>query len=202
MALAGILPNFSPDDVDRPHPVAAMVTARRGSRETLTEAEERGYQRGLAAAREEERLRSADAETEWERRLNDARARWLAEEAGRLADGWKAALEDLETRLADTAAGLLAPLVEAALAAKAASELSAAVADLLSQDARKIIRVTGPADLVEMLRVRLGEAAGSIEFTTAGSVDLKLVAGDTVFETQLEPWSQRLRHAIDGGPHG
>lgn len=205
MALAGILPKFGADEPDRPHAVAAMLSPKRGGSsraEALAAAEERGFQNGLAAAREEEQARRDQAEAEWERRLQDVRARWIAEEAATLADGWKAALIDVETRLADTTAGLLAPLVGMALASKAAAELSAAVAELLAQDARKIIRVTGPSDLLDMLKARLGETTGSIEFIPGGRAELKLVAGDTIFETQLEPWSRRLAEAIGGTSNG
>ncbi len=195
MALAGILPTFEADKPPAPS-FAAIFGARTGRGGDIAEAEERGFQRGIETARAESEATLRDASAIADSRVQEERVRWLEEEASRLTEGWGGALQALEARLADTVAALLLPLIGSALAAKATSELSAAIIGLLSQDKQPLIKVVGPEDLIEALRTRLADSAPCVEFATAESADIRLAAGDTFIETQLEPWRERLSQAI------
>jgi hypothetical protein len=195
MALAGILPTFEADKPPAPS-FTAIFGAATGRAGEIAEAEERGFQKGIETARAEAEATFKDASAFADSRVQEERVRWLEEEASRLTEGWDGALRALEARLADTVAGLLLPLIGAALAAKATSELSAAIMGLLAQDRQPLIRVVGPADLIEALRTRLGDSVPCVEFAAAESADVSLAAGDTFIETQLQPWRERLSQAI------
>ena len=204
MALAQILPRFDvePNLKTSLATVFSARTAEQARAHALAEAEQRGHEKGFAAARAELEATIAAERASFEQRVREERARWVAEEGERLSAGWDGMLQELEAKLSDAVAGLLLPVIGAGLASKAVSELSAVIADLLSEDKRPLIRVLGPEDLLTALRMRLGPKAASMEFAPSETVDLKLVLGDTVIETQLAAWRSRLSQAIDGAPNG
>jgi hypothetical protein len=201
--LASILPKFTPAEPRRQHPVAAALAANAGKGgrgQALTAAEASGYEKGFAAASEQAAAERAIAAAGWDRRLADERARWLAEEAG-LAKGWSEALAAIETRIAETTAGILAPLLGAAVAAKAVADLSAAVVELLADKPQALIGISGPKDMLDLIEARLGDLSKAVQFVAEEGHDIRLVAGDTVFETQLEGWKARLAEAIGETAH-
>ena len=86
MALAHILPRF---DVEaNPKNSLATVfsarTAEQARAQALAEAEQRGLEKGLAAARAELDAKMAEERGSFEQRLLAERARWIEEEAGPL----------------------------------------------------------------------------------------------------------------------
>jgi hypothetical protein len=50
------------------------------------------------------------------------------------------------------------------------------------------IRISGPADLLEILRQHLHAAPVAIEYVTQDGVDVRVVAEQTSIDTQLKAW--------------
>jgi hypothetical protein len=205
MALARILPRFD-SEPDHATPLTAILLAKAGKQgraEALARAEESGFRKGMAAGRADLDVRIAEERAAFAEQLRRERVRWIEEEAGPISAGWDKTLRALQAKLSDAVAILLVPLIEKGLASKAVDELSAIIGDVLSQDRQPpLIRVEGPEDLIGALRARLGHAAARIEFASgAGAADIRLVLGDSVIETQLQPWKQRLSQACAGTPN-
>jgi len=199
-ALAHILPAFELEQAP-PKTLAAVFQNRKpdATVEMKASAEQKGYERGLAEGRAEKEAALAEAVALAEERFAEARAAWVEEEAGALVSAFQGAFAEMQQTLSEAAAGVLLPLAGKLLADRAADELAEAIEELISQEVEKLVRVSGPADILEAVRSRLGERAGAVEFEAGEGVDAQLLAGDTVMETQLEGWGMRLSKAVSGG---
>jgi hypothetical protein len=51
-----------------------------------------------------------------------------------------------------------------------------------------VIQISGPADLLEILRQHLQAAPAAIEYVTQDGVDVRVVAEQTSIDTQLKAW--------------
>jgi hypothetical protein len=171
-----------------------------GARGVVAEAEERGRQQGLEAARAEmEAARAADLAT-FQSRLAAEREAWRQEVAGQLAARLEEGLAQIEATLADAVARALAPFLDRALRDKAVAEFVQTLARL--KDARDIaIRITGPEDLLAALHGPLASRADIAEYMLGDSTDLTAVIGDTTIETKITAWRERLA-AADGAGNG
>ncbi len=160
--------------------LAAAVAAAR------TEAE--------ASARQEfEAERARDAEA-FDAHLALARQQWAAETADTLQASLASAHEAMEARICDTLGRILVPFLSEAVRMQALSEMSAMITRLLSDPKAPLLRISGPDDLLDVLRAR--HAAGGIEFQTSDAVDVRIAADDTIIETQLRAWTTHLTEAL------
>lgn len=166
-----------------PDPAAVLAAAVEAAR-----AEERAAAR---AAFEAERARDAEA---FEAHLALVRQQWAAESAETLSAGLKAAIAEMEERIANATGRLLLPFLNEAVRAKAVEDLSANITRLLRAPQAPTLRISGPQDLLDMLRTRCGEIG--IEFVPTTDVDVRVTADDTVIETQLSAWRSRLSEAL------
>ncbi len=198
-ALARLLPNFQVTGTQRAQPLGSRASnsgaAERDPAQAVAEAEERGFRRGFDAAQAECDSRRAEDAAEFQARLAEDRLRWTTEHADRLAEQIPAAFAALEASLAETAARLLLPFLGAAVREKALDSLRDAIAGLRSDGDRPLMRIAGPEDLLQSLRRRLGSDADSIEFLADGEAEVRVIADDTILETRLEAWSNRLTEA-------
>ncbi|MYZ46970.1 hypothetical protein [Propylenella binzhouense] len=158
-----------------------------------------------AAGREEERAR---ANSELEARLaqeaaahraamEEARARWAAEEGARIGDGLSSALKELRASLEAEVARALRPVVESGLRVRTVHAVSDAVSTLLDHGGHELVRVSGPADLLEAVRTRLGRASDAVVFEAGAGAEVRVAAGATLIETELGAWIRRLDEACD-----
>ncbi len=204
-ALRQVLPTFGTVNTgqSRPGGGAASAFVEDSRAKAVADAEAQGFDNGMAAAREEYEARLEEVRLDFERQLKEERARWSEQESARLADDLQVALCALESRLANDVAGVLLPLIDKMLAAKAVSEIEEAVHAIVSQERQPFLKVTGREDLLEALRVRLGHVGASFEFIgEEGATGVILAAGDTVIEAQLKSWSERLLRSLGGDGHG
>ena len=161
---------------------------------------EAAYLRGTAdgearAAATHERLLEQERAAA-EARLRAEQTRWAAEEGARLAQSLSGAIEALAERLADQAGRLLEPFVEARILARALAELRQALGQLLAGGEGAGVRVCGPADLLAALREGAGASAAAVEFVEAEGIDVRIVAADSIIESRLAEWMERLREAV------
>jgi hypothetical protein len=158
----------------------------------LDEAYRRGYAAGLAegnAGLAEERVRSAV-------RLGEERAKWSDQQAVAIVNGFSAACRELETNIANSVARILQPFLADAVRDKAVEALVEQISALTCSSPVPVFRISGPGDLLERVRAQL-EAAGrtGAEYQAADTLEIRVVADQTVIETQMQAWTARLKEA-------
>ena len=123
------------------------------------------------------------------------RARWARDEADELAQRLEAAAEALETRIGDAVGRVLAPFLTAELRRKSVEALADSIGTILSGASRPPLRIGGPEDLLAALRERLGPGAGAVDWQPNGGVEVTVISDDTIIETEIQGWMDRLAEA-------
>ena len=158
----------------------------------LDEAYRRGYAAGLAegnAGLAEERVRSAV-------RLGEERAKWSDQQAVAIVNGFGAACRELETNIANSVARILQPFLADAVRDKAVEALVEQISALTCSSPVPVFRISGPGDVLERVRAQL-QAAGrtGVEYQQDATLEIRVVADQTVIETQMQAWTARLKEA-------
>ncbi|MCP3464111.1 MULTISPECIES: hypothetical protein [unclassified Bradyrhizobium] len=158
----------------------------------LDDAYRRGYAAGVAegdAKLAEERVRGAI-------RLGEERAKWSDQQAVAIVNGFTAACRELETNVASSVARILQPFLVDAVRDKAVAALVEQISTLTCQSPVPVFKITGPSDLLELVKTQLDTARRTgIEYQVADSFEIRVVADQTVIETQISPWIERLKDA-------
>jgi hypothetical protein len=104
--------------------------------------------------------------------------------------------------VSDQVADVLAKFLERAVEQRALSELAQLVGAAMAEGTAVRIRITGPEALLAQLRGQLAARAAAIEYSVAADKTEVLVAiGDTILETQLSAWGERIAAAVAGESH-
>lgn len=158
----------------------------------LDEAYRRGYAAGLAegnAGLAEERVRSAV-------RLGEERAKWSDQQAVAIVNGFSTACRELETNIASSVARILQPFLADAVRDKAVEALIEQISALTCSSPVPVFRISGPGDLLERVKSQLDTARRTgIEYQVADTLEIRVVADQTVIETQMQAWTARLKEA-------
>ncbi|MCB8823548.1 hypothetical protein [Microvirga rosea] len=144
--------------------------------------------RALKAALETARSEADDM-------LKAARSKWVAEAAEKLSQDLSTGFADLFDVLGNKIAHVLVPFLSESLRVQAVSDFSDALSLLCKHEAVKIT-VSGPADLIEAVREKIGALEYNVEYVPGSGPDLKLTADDTVVEAQLSTWISRMADAV------
>lgn len=120
------------------------------------------------------------------------RARWVEEESAVLAKGLEKEFSLLEHELGDKIGGVLSSFVAAEFKAQALQETAELLTAIMSDADHPLVRVSGPADLLDSLKASVGSLMAAVEFTTADQPDISIVADDAQIETQISAWGERL----------
>ena len=187
------LPNLAPRPSEvRREPPPPAPKAEAPTINLLDDAYRRGYAAGLGdgdAKLAEERVRSAV-------RLGEERAKWSDQQAVAIVNGFAAACRELETSVARSVARILQPFLVDAVRDKAVEALVQQIAALTFNSPVPVFRITGPTDLLDLVRTQL-DATGrtGIEYQVAEAAEVRVVADQTVIETQISAWTVRLKEA-------
>jgi hypothetical protein len=193
--IARYLQELDVDDAQRGASAGGKPAAA-GRAAMLAEAEAQAFERGKVAAEQQLAARLDERMALHHKELAASREAWVQNESGRLADQLVNGLNELEARLADTAARILEPFLAAELRRKAIAELVQHLAVLRTRDKQALITIAGAADLLDALRVGLGDKLDNIEFQPGLASDVRVVAGQTVLATQLGAWMARIEEAV------
>src|SRR4051794_40813302 len=158
----------------------------------LDDAYRRGYAAGLGDSDvklAEERVRSAV-------RLGEERAKWSDQQAAVMVNGFAAACRELETSVARSVAHILQPFLVDAVRDKAVAALVEQIAALTFNSPVPVFQITGPVDLLDLVKAQL-DATGrtGIEYQVAEAAEVRVIADQTVIETQISAWTGRLKDA-------
>jgi hypothetical protein len=158
----------------------------------LEDAYRRGYTAGLAEGDTklaEERVRSAI-------RLGEERAKWSDQQAVAIVNGFDTACREIESNIASSVARILLPFLADAVRDKAIGSLVEQIATLTSNSPVPVFRVTGPSDLIALVRTQLDLAGRSgFEYQAADTIEVRVLADQTTIETQISTWMDRLNEA-------
>ena len=182
-------PAQSQPQLQPPSPAAAPEAAPVN---LLEDAYRRGHTAGLAegeAKLAEERVRSAI-------RLGEERAKWSDQQAVAIINGFDAACREIESNVASSVARILLPFLADAVRDKAIGSLVEQISALTSNSPVPAFRVTGPSELIDLVRTQLNLAGRSgVEYQSADTVEVRVLADQTTIETQISTWMDRLKEA-------
>jgi hypothetical protein len=162
----------------------------------IAEAHAEGFEKGKAAALATLEPRLAEQAAQFRRQLAQERAAWAAREGDKLAGELAAGLETLEARIADAVARVLAPFLEARLCRQAVAELRTELDALLTRDSEIGLSITGPEDLLQVLRSQLSDQRCSVTYAASEACDVSVSAGQTQLHTRLAAWKARIEEAV------
>ncbi len=158
----------------------------------LDDAYRRGHAAGVAegdAKLAEERVRSAI-------RLGEERAKWSDQQAVAIVSGFEAACREIETNIASSVARILLPFLSDAVRDKAIGSLVEQIAALTGSSSAPAFKVTGPSELLDLVNTQLEASRRTgIAYEAAETLEVRVVADQTVIETQISAWSERLKDA-------
>lgn len=162
----------------------------------IAAAEARGYAAGRAEADAVLEAQRARHEQERDALFANARSAWAREEGARLAEQLAAAQETATQRLAEAVARTLAPILEQRLHQSTVDDFVATVRELMTHPDATALEITGPADLLAAFRAALGPAGERLRFIENDCPEARASMADSVVETRLALWRDRLRAAI------
>jgi hypothetical protein len=151
-----------------------------------------GLAEGLASAAAAHEAALAALREEQIVQLAAERSRWTREEGQALAEKLASRLDEIEAKIANGTAKLLGGFLAGRLIDRATEELVSHVRTLVSGTEGKVVRITGPEDLLAALREALADAAAAIEFQPGNSPEVQIVCGNAMIESRLTPWLARL----------
>lgn len=178
----------------RPAAPAAPVEDRDA---LLRAAEARGWEQGRTDAQAESAAVLARAREDFDARLDTARRDWCRLQADALAAGFGTAVDGLAATMSERIGHLLVPVMTESLRRQAVDELSTVLSRILTDGTNRApIRVQGPADLLDAIASQLGPFSTTVAFTPADAIDVTVQADQTLIETQLGAWADRLSAAV------
>ena len=179
-----------------PEPPQAPVVDRHAEIAASVEARVRAEERERARKELEDALAAEQA-----RHLEDVseqRLLWVEQQALQLSSQISQAVESIESDLSEKVANILRPFVAEAFRQQALADFKEVLATLLSGNDARLLRVSGPEDLIAALQTRLGPSRDLIEFSPGEHVEVSVMARDTLAQTQLNAWSTKLSQALEG----
>ncbi|MCP3387217.1 hypothetical protein NLM27_00290 [Bradyrhizobium sp. CCGB12] len=154
------------------------------------------YRRGHAAGVSEGDARLAEERVRSAIRLGEERAKWSDQQAATIVNGFEAACREIETNIASSVARILLPFLNEAVRDKAIGSLVEQIAALTGNSPMPVFKVTGPSELLDLVKVQLEKTRRTgIAYETADTFEVRAVADQTVIETQISAWSERLKEA-------
>lgn len=154
------------------------------------------YRRGHAAGVADGEVRLAEERVRSAIRLGEERAKWSDQQAVAIVSGFEAACREIESNIASSVARILLPFLAEAVRDKAIGSLVEQVAALTGSSPVPVFKVTGPSELLDLVKTQLAASRRTgIEYEAADTFEVRVVADQTVIETQISAWSERLKEA-------
>lgn len=169
---------------------AASVDAR------IAEAYARGMESGKAALRAEFDTKLGEERAQIQSRLSAERDAWVSQQGAEICQRLANGLVELESRIAESAARILAPFLVEELKRRAVADLLQAVETILSSGADGGLSISGPEDLLQAIRNGLAERQLALAYVPNEACDVRVTLGQTVLEAGLESWIAGIKEAI------
>jgi hypothetical protein len=160
------------------------------------DAYQRGVSYGYAAARAEYEQKLNDETSRFSARLGEERNDLLNETATRIAGDIAEVGNQLEAKIAGVTARILEPFISSAVQKQAVASFVEKLLSLTADGRRPGLRVTGPSELIELVRSKLGVRAIAVELRAGPVAEVSVVVDEVVLETQMKVWADRLKFAV------
>ena len=155
-----------------------------------------GVSDGYAAARAEYEQKLNDETSRFNARLGEERHDLLNETAARIAGDIAEVGNQLEAKIAGVTARILEPFISSAVQKQAVASFVEKLSSLTADSRRPGIRVTGPSELIELIRSKLGVRAIAVELRAGPVAEVSVVVDEVVLETQMKVWADRLKFTV------
>jgi hypothetical protein len=175
-------PNFTP----------AAVKAALKAEDTY----ERGFAAGKAAAMAEIEERLEEERSLNAQRMALERYTWTERESDKLANQIGDGLHQITAHLGDLTARILRPFLADAAHRQAIAELFLALEAMLGKEEGITLEISGPEDLLQLLRDKLTAKNIAAVFTPAETIDVRVIAGQTILETCIGTWMRRVEERL------
>jgi hypothetical protein len=190
-------PKKRAEDDDGPEPLQLFAVADQNSpQRRIAAAHARGFMEGMGVAEEEWRAKLDEQAAFHEQKLALERLTWASREAETLAEQLAEGIRALETRIGDTVAELLRPFLVDAVRRRAVGDLVQAIERVLQKDEGVALEIAGPEDLLQLLREKLSGKNIALLFAPGEGPEVRIVAGQTVMETQLRSWVSKIEESL------
>lgn len=157
---------------------------------------ERGRSEGYAAALAELEQRLEQEKQTLAAQAAEERQQLLGEIATRLAGDIAELGNQLQERIAGVTARLLEPLISNDVQKQAIATFIEHLSSITTDSRRPVLRITGPSELLEMIRAKLGVRAIALDLRAGPDAEASIVIDQVVIETRLKIWSERLKLAV------
>jgi hypothetical protein len=160
------------------------------------DAYQRGRSNGYATALAEFEQNLADEKHRLNMQFAEERHNLLNEMAVKIAGNIAEAGAQLEAKIAGVTARILEPFISNAVQKQAVSTFVEQLASVASDVRRPALRVTCPAELVEVLRGKLAVRSIAVELRAAPVAEVSVTVDQVFLETQMKLWAERLKFAV------
>lgn len=162
--------------------------------------EEIAYQRGLsegyAAAHAEYEQKLTEEKNRFSAELSEERHNLLDETATKIANELTELGKQLEANIAGVTARLLEPVISGIVQKQAVASFVEKLTSVASDSRRPVLRITGPAGLIHLVRSKLGAHSIAVEFRAEAVAEVSVIVDQVVLETQVKIWVDRLKFAV------
>jgi hypothetical protein len=163
----------------------------------LEEAAARGREEGKEAVRADYEQQLAEEKSQFEKTLAQERNRWVDDEGAKIEAVVTAAFERLEIEIAACNERILQPFLEMVLRRQVIDALVENLSIMMSSEQHSLIRISGPGDLLSALQAKLPAFSGAIEFMPDESCDVTVIADQTIIESQMQAWIDRISGELE-----
>jgi hypothetical protein len=160
------------------------------------DAYERGRSEGYAAALADYEQRLNSEKNRWSVQLDEERHNLRNEAAAKIAGEIEEVGNQLEAKVAGVVARILEPLISSAMQKQAVANFVEQLSTIASDSRRPVLRVTGPSDLLELVRSKLGVRSIAVELRAAPVAEVSITLDQIVLESQVKLWTERLKFAV------
>jgi len=174
---------------------SVAAQAEEVARKTI-EAYQRGTSDGHAGALTEYENKLAEEKVRYTVKLAQERERWSKEQSSIIAQGVSDACRELEANIASVVARILEPFLAGAIRREAIAALVDHLSVLASDPSRPVLRISGPGDLLDAIQKKVGTPYAAVEYCVADTAEVRVLADQTVIETQMRSWRDRLAETI------
>jgi hypothetical protein len=160
------------------------------------DAYQRGRANGYASALAEFEQKLEDEKHKMSVQLVEERHNLLNETAARIANDIAEAGAQLEAKIAGVTARILEPFISSAVQKQAVTAFVEQLSSVASDVRRPALRISCPAELVEVLRSKLAVRSIAVELRAAPAAEVSVTIDQIFLETQLRLWTERLKFAV------
>lgn len=160
------------------------------------DAYQRGLSEGYATARAEYERKLDEEKDKFSARLGEERQDLLNETAATIANNIAEVGNQLEARIAGVTARILEPLISSVVQKQAVASFVEKLSSVTGDSRRPVLRITGPSELIELVRSKLGVRSIAVELRAEPVAEVSVIVDQIVLETQMKIWAERLKFTV------